>query len=215
MILVKIDGVVGEATLEGYDKSWFVATGFQFKVGEGNSGGGDDETDDPDEEDGTVVRQQKPKSKKRSKKSKGLKKPPHSDWEHMELDIDKEVDSASVYLMHLAMKSQAQDGMKYTAVEIHMLEDRAIEKAEKGVVLPFLKIRLENALISGWELTGEEEGKATESVTVWYDKAAMKYYAVSPNAPTQEHGPLGWDQYEGNWKCEALMKPPASGSKGK
>ncbi len=193
MILVKVDGVVGEATLEGYDNRWFVATSFQFKVGEGTSGGEDDEPDDPEEEEKTWVRQKKPKSPKPPKKNNGPKKPPNSDWDHMELGLDKEVDSASVYLMHLAMKSQASVDMRFVAVEIHVLEDRAIEKAEKGVVRPFLKIRLENALISGWELNGEEDGKASESITVWYDKAAMKYYAVSPNAPTQEHGPLGWD----------------------
>lgn len=206
MILVKVDGVVGEATLEGYDNRWFVATGFQFKVAEGKSGA-DDDDDDLDEEV-SLAKRKKAKKKKKHKSA-------HDDWDHLELDIDKEADSASVYLMHLAMKSQASADLRFLSVEIHVLEDRAIEKAGKGVVLPFIKIRLENALISGWELTGEEDGKATESITVWYDKAAMKYYAVKPDAPTQEHGPLGWDQYEGNWKCEALMKPASGAPKGK
>jgi hypothetical protein len=64
-------------------------------------------------------------------------------------------------------------------------------------------------------LAADEDGKATESITIWYDKAAMKYYTFKPNTPIQEHGPLGWDQYEGNWKCDALMKPASSGPKGK
>jgi type VI protein secretion system component Hcp len=205
MILVKVDGVVGDVTLEGYDNRWFLATGCQFRVSEGKSSVDDD--DDLDD-DSASAKRRKARKKKKSNAA-------HDDWDHMELGIDKEADSASVYLMHLAMKSQAAVDLRFLAVEIHILEDSSVGDMKKGVVLPFLKIRLENALISGWELNAEEDGKATESITIWYDKAAMKYYTFKPNAPTQEHGPLGWDQYEGNWKCDALMKPASSAPKGK
>jgi hypothetical protein len=144
MILVKVDGVVGDVMLEGYDNRWFVATGFQFRVAEGKSSFDDD--DDELEDDLASAKRRKAKKKKKRKSA-------HDDWDHMELGIDKEADSASVYLMHLAMKSQAAVDLRFLAVEIHVLEDQPVADMKKGVVLPFLKIRLENALISGWELS--------------------------------------------------------------
>jgi type VI protein secretion system component Hcp len=200
MILVRIDGVKGDSTLEEY-KNWFTATGFEFELGENNKSGIDDEEDD----DGM---NENPSSRPSKKKKKSNRKNAE-DWDYLELSIDKEADSASVYLMHLAMKCRANDEVPPVKVDIHVMEQKVRGDSGQLSLRPYLMIRLENAYIGGWSLDGDEKGQATESLTIWYDRAAMKYvsYMGEKSKETREvHGPLGWDLDKGIWKCDELAK---------
>jgi type VI protein secretion system component Hcp len=143
--------------------------------------------------------------KKKKKKSRNVAE----DWDYLELTIEKETDSASVYLMHLAMKCRANIQIRPLKVDIHVIEQKVRGDSGQFSARPYLMIRLEHAIIGGWSLSGDEKGLATESLTIWYDRAAMKFiaYTGKDNKEAREvHGPLGWSLDDGNWKCDDLAK---------
>lgn len=203
MILVRIDGVKGDSTLDGYE-NWFTATSFDFELGETNKGDDDDDDDDELTPDKAAL-----KALSKKKKKKKVNRNRSEDWDYLELSVEKEADSASVYLMHLAMKCRANDNVPPVKVDIHVMEQKVSSDSGQLTLRPYLVIRLENAYMGGWSLNSDEKGVATESLTIWYDRAAMKYvsYINEKSQETREvHGPLGWDLDKGLWKCDDLAK---------
>ncbi len=126
--------------------------------------------------------------------------------EEQELSISKTVDSSTVYLMHAAMKGRTDAFLPF-AVDIHFIQNRPIEDTNKKSVHAFLKIRIENAIITDWSIDGSDDDRPKETVKIWFNRAAMKYRAVAENHTYETHGPLGWDQQANkDWKSDVLLK---------
>ena len=174
MIVVQIQGVPGDVKIPGYDKEkWFVAEEISFGVGK------------------SVQTADSGKDIEIGKK------------EEQELSIEKSVDSATVYLMYLAMKGRSgatESG--FFSVDIHMIQ----ASTDGGPVTAFLKIRIENAMIKEWNISASEDDRPTESLRIWFNKAAMKYRSSYDGVTFSTHGPLGWDE-QGNkdWKPQKLL----------
>ena len=174
MIVVQIQGVPGDVKIPGYDKEkWFVAQEISFGVG---------------------------KSIQASDSSKDIE---IGKKEEQELTIEKSVDSATVYLMYLAMKGRSgatESG--FFSVDIHLIQ----ASTDGGPVTAFLKIRIENAMIKEWDISASDDDRPTESLRIWFNKAAMKYRSTHDGVTFSTHGPLGWDE-QGNkdWKPQKLL----------
>lgn len=175
MIVVQIQGVPGDVKIPGYDKEkWFVAESIGFGVGKSVGKDGDS-----------------------SKDIEIGKK------EEQELSLEKSVDSATVYLMYLAMKGRSgatESG--FFSVDIHLIQS----STDGGPAAAFLKIRIENAMIKEWDITASGDDRPTESLRIWFNKAAMKYRSSADGKTFSTHGPLGWDE-QGNkdWKPQKLL----------
>jgi len=181
MILVRVDRVKGDVIIPSY-KDWFVATSFSFKVG-------------------------------RSVKAvdaEGKDIEVGSDGNDQELSIDKTVDSATVYLMHNAMKNRKDASNSRCNIDIHVVQNKGLDENKGGHLKPFqpiLQIRIENAIISNWGIDASDDGRPTESISIWYNRAAMKYRATKDGKTFEVHGPLGWDeQTNADFKSDVLLK---------
>jgi type VI secretion system secreted protein Hcp len=110
-----------------------------------------------------------------------------------ELSISKSVDSATVDLMYSVMKGRKESGTTSTTnVDIHL-----VQNAEEGDgVEAFLLIRIENAIIKNWDITGSDDARPTENLKIWFNKAAMKYRATTDGKLYITYGPRGWDDQE-------------------
>ncbi len=180
MILVRMDRVTGDVKIPGYEK-WFVAESIGFGVGKSVESG-------------------------ESKQDVEIGKS-----ESQELTLDKSVDAATVYLMHGAMKGRTEAGNSgFYSIDIHVVQSRYDEQensTSKSSVKPFLKIRIENAIIVGWDLSASADERPTESLRIWFNRAAMKYRASSDGKTYDTYGPLGWDeQANKDWKSDVLLK---------
>ena len=123
-----------------------------------------------------------------------------------ELSISKSIDSATVYLMHSVMKGRKDSGTNSTCnVDIHLIQNKNIDE---GIGMqPFLLIRIENAIIKDWGIDGSGDDRPTETLKIWFNKAAMKYRATMDGKIYVTHGPHGWDEQENkDFKPAALMK---------
>lgn len=123
--------------------------------------------------------------------------------EEQELTIDKSVDAATVYLMYLAMKGRSGSTESgFFSVDIHLIQ----ASTDAGAVSAFLKIRIENAMIKEWDVSASGDDRPTESLRIWFNKAAMKYRTTHDGVTFSTHGPLGWDE-QGNkdWKPQKLL----------
>ncbi len=173
MIVVQIQGVPGDVKIPGYDREkWFVAESFGFGVG---------------------------KSVQASDSSKDIE---IGKKDEQELTIEKSVDSATVYLMYLAMKGRSGSETGFFSVDIHLIQ----ASTDGGALAAFLKIRIENAMIKQWDISANDDNRPTESLRIWFNKSAMKYRSTQDGVTFSTHGPLGWDE-QGNkdWKPQKLL----------
>jgi type VI secretion system secreted protein Hcp len=173
VIVVQIQGVPGDVKIPGYDREkWFVAESFGFGVG---------------------------KSVQASESSKDIE---IGKKEEQELSIEKSVDSATVYLMYLAMKGRSGSESGFFSVDIHLIQ----ASTDGGALAAFLKIRIENAMITHWDINASNDDRPTESLRIWFNKSAMKYRSTQDGVTFSTHGPLGWDE-QGNkdWKPQKLL----------
>ena len=170
MILVRIDKVKGDVAIPGYE-DWFKATSFEFGVGREISASESSEQD-------LEVSTKKDQS----------------------LSIEKFTDAATVYLMQLAMKSRSQNaGSVPVCIDIHVIETRGFREGNSDVekVRPYVLIRIENAFVTNWSLSGSDDDRPAESLDIWFSKAAIKYYGWNDSSKTfKAFGPVGWDQYD-------------------
>ena len=173
MIVVQIQGVPGDVKIPGYDKEkWFVAESFGFGVG---------------------------KSIQASDSGKDIE---IGKKDEQELSIDKSVDSATVYLMYLAMKGRSGSESGFFSVDIHLIQ----ASTDGGALAAYLKIRIENAMLKQWDINASNDDRPTESLKIWFNKSAMKYRSTQDGVTFSTHGPLGWDE-QGNkdWKPQKLL----------
>ena len=180
MILVRLDRIPGNVKFPGYSE-YFVANSLDFGVGRS--------IDSSDKNSGDI----------------SLGKSATQN-----LCFDKNVDEATVYLMHAAMKNRTKtDGPTTFCIDIHFIQSRRYEDTRKDndIPAPYLKVRIENAILQDWKISGSNDERPTESIEIWFNKAAMKYYATDDGKEFKTHGPLGWDQQANeSWKSSILEK---------
>lgn len=179
MILVRIDRVKGDVKIPGY-RDWFVAESIGFGVGRSIEAGD---------------------SKQDLETGKG---------DEQELSIEKTVDSATVYLMHSAMKGRTGSaGSGFFSIDIHIVQNRYDDASSSSTstVKPFIKIRIENAMIKEWDIDASGDERPSESLRIWFNRAAMKYRSSADGKVFETHGPLGWDEHTNrDWKSDELLK---------
>lgn len=117
------------------------------------------------------------------------------------MNISKEVDAASCYLMALAMqerKSKKGANDKVSA-DIHVLSSVMVDQFQH--IYASLKIHLEGVIVQQWSINGSGDERPTEELQLRYDKAAM-LFRWTPNGKTfQDFGPKTWDQDKNDeWK---------------
>ncbi len=172
MILVHIEGIRGDCKVARY-KDYFFAENISFGVGR-------------------RVEVMKKGGGRDLETGKG---------EPQELTIDKSIDTASIDLMYCSMKDRSDSGApKLLTVKIDFVQT-ADMNTEKGMN-SFFKIRLGEALIKSWSVSGDTDGRPQESVVVAFNQAAAVYKASSDGFKTfQTFGPKGWDQQKSvDWK---------------
>ena len=125
--------------------------------------------------------------------------------DEQELSIEKSVDVATVYLMHRAMKGRSGAGDSgFFTLDIHLIQ--TVSDASSPVKA-FLKIRIENAMIKSWDVSASGDDRPTESLRIWFNRAAMKYRTSTDGKKFETHGPLGWDEQQNKeWKPGDLLK---------
>ena len=176
LILVRINVIkVGDVEVPGY-AGWFTATQMNFSSGE----------------------QAETKKKGESENSVGKKAGPRvepRDPNMQELALDKTIDSATVYLMYYAMKNRAENKSEVLTVDIHLVNSKGdASDGAGGGLSPFLRIRIENAIIKSWSINAGEDGRPSESLTIWFNRVAMKYTAF--DGKVVKDFVKGWDQHE-------------------
>lgn len=172
MILVHIEGVRGDCQISRY-QNYFIAEGISFGVGR-------------------RVEVMKTGKGRDIETGKG---------EVQELTIDKSIDTASIDLMYNSMRDRSDSGPpKLVTVKIDFVQTADFNKNKD--VNAYLKIRLGEAMLKSWSITGSEDGRPSESVVVSFNQAAALYRASSDGFATfQTHGPKGWDQQKSeDWK---------------
>lgn len=122
------------------------------------------------------------------------------DEEFSQLSISKHVDGATTLLMGFAMEDRTvskSDEDKMRKVDIHFLDSvmGQLAELEGRFVFPYLMITLDRVLIKGWELSAQGDDRPTESLTLWFDRAAMRYYRTIDGKVWNSVEPKGWDQH--------------------
>ena len=65
----------------------------------------------------------------------------------------------------------------------------------EGSIFPYLMITLDRVLIKGWEISAQGDDRPTENLTLWYDRAAMRYFRTTDGKVWNSVEPKGWDQH--------------------
>ena len=105
------------------------------------------------------------------------------------------------------------------SIDLHLVENRQLKGKPDLAISAFLKIRIENAIITEWGIDASGDDRPTEDLKFWFNRAAMKYRCIKeqkkegPNEQEYvrrtyiDHGPLGWDQQANkDWAPEVLKK---------
>ena len=121
------------------------------------------------------------------------------------ISINKFVDVASTVLMKFAMedrkktkaaKQEEGDPEATRVADIHFLTSvRKKDEMKSQFVFPYMMIHLENVLVRGWNINAQGDDRPTETLQLWYDKAAMKYFSTTDGEIWAQGGiTSGWDQ---------------------
>jgi len=215
MILLRMEGIQGGCEIKGgteivgkyeYHKAgWFpiesVNFGFESKsesqVGTQQSGSGQTQGG-PDS----------------GQASSGVSAPPiggsnqSTEDPSAKISVGKFVDVATTVLLKFAMEDRTKtktlkedQGEKVRVADIHFLtsvSSTSISKTKdmkSRFVVPYLLIHLENVLVKNWNLTAQGDDRPQETLELWYDKSAMKYFSTTDGAVWIQGGiTSGWDQ---------------------
>lgn len=122
-----------------------------------------------------------------------------------ECSFTKTTDRGSIKLMHHSIS-----GGPLASAEIHFVQTKDSADS-KQAVFPFLMFKLEPCFIKTWNITGTEDGRPSETITLWYQKIAMQYFSYSKkNGKYESHneGTAGWDQVVNNsWDTPTFEEP--------
>jgi type VI secretion system secreted protein Hcp len=100
------------------------------------------------------------------------------------ITVGKTLDVASTYLMSAGIAG----GSMGKEAKLHFLF-----ATPEGKQKLFLEYKLLNPIIASWSISGDEDDRPTEEVSIWYWKIWMQYYTWDG----QNHKPAGskgWDR---------------------
>jgi len=100
------------------------------------------------------------------------------------ISLNKTFDAASVYLMQAAVGG----GALGTEAKIHFLTTGG-DKANL-----YLEFKLFNPICASWSISGDEDERPTEEVSLWYWKVWMQYYTSKDGKSFTSAGARGWDR---------------------
>jgi type VI protein secretion system component Hcp len=128
------------------------------------------------------------------------------------IQVSKFVDGTTTSLMRFAMQDRKvtkADDQKMRKADFHFIHSVMGEDSvwNTRYVFPYLMITLENVLIKGWSITATGDDRPTESIEIWYDKAAMRYYRTKDGRVWTGGDISGWDQSK-NEAWNAPSCPP-------
>ncbi|MEN1678602.1 MAG: hypothetical protein AAGJ46_03345 [Planctomycetota bacterium] len=120
------------------------------------------------------------------------------------LNVTRSVDRASVELFDFAMrdrKATKADEDNARQVDIHFLHSVHVYKSdnincEDQFIYPYLMIALDRVLFKGWEISASGDDRPTETLTLWFDKSAIRYDRTSNGRDWNHASPRGWDQHD-------------------
>jgi type VI secretion system secreted protein Hcp len=102
------------------------------------------------------------------------------------ITIGKSFDKSSMELMFAG----AGKGKVSTQAKIHFLATGDTSTPKNNLYLEFI---LDNPIISSWSISGDEDERPTEEISLWYWKVWMKYYTFDGSAYVAA-GDKGWDR---------------------
>ena len=116
------------------------------------------------------------------------------------ISIGKYVDATSVTLMKIAMenrKEKKKDSKKFLKADIHFLESvRKSGDSKARFVFPYMMIHVEDALIKEWNINATGDDRPQETLQLWFDKIAMKYFKTVDGQTWTHSGCTKWDQHK-------------------
>jgi len=179
------------ARYDGKDDGWFPVDSFDFgfnpKQDESNEPGAQRPAQATGAKQGPPAHPQAPGGGK-----KGDKK------DFAELQISKQLDTATLSLMLLAMqerKAKKGVGEKSTVLhaDIHTISSMSFAKQDRFHYTS-LMIHLEAVNVQSWKINGSGDSRPTENVSLRYDRAAMIYVSTGQGKDFLVVGPKGYDQ---------------------
>jgi type VI protein secretion system component Hcp len=194
------DKVKGSCTIAGYReedgdanaKGWFAANSFNF---------GFDAKQQDSDANGSQPRASQPRANAGAGSGSGQNsvQPKSSDKQKSEvfsaISISKEVDSATSYLMFLAMEERKSKKGVDSGIhaDIHILSSVDVQQ-QKRFIYPSLMIHLEGVRVEEWNIEGSGDERPSENVQLKYDRAAISYQKTRDGKTFEAANTSGWDQ---------------------
>ena len=104
--------------------------------------------------------------------------------ELQECTISKSMDMSSSKLAQYAI-----DGNSLGQAEIHF-----VEMSSDGKPIPYLKFKLDRAIIKSWSTSGDADDRPTEEVAFYYNKIAFNYAETKNGRVTGASSTFSWDR---------------------
>lgn len=181
MILVHIDGILGDCKItgfkgdDGFNEPFFTADSFSFGVERELLDSGKGGTSDI---------------------NIGL-------GELQPCSISKSMDTASAYLARKAIS-----GSSCNTADICFVEAITLDNNERKNVC-YLHYKLYNVFIKSWTTTGDGDDRPTEDVELWYNKIAFIYFATEDGKSFGAGHYCKWDQVQAKPWNEAVLPQSA------
>jgi type VI protein secretion system component Hcp len=127
------------------------------------------------------------------------------------INVSRFVDLASTQLMKFAMEDRRKtksDNDKVRTADFHFLHSVRgdISEKEPKFIFPYLMITLDNVLIKSWNINATGDERPTETLDLWYDKAAMRYYRTKDGRKWIGGDVSGWNQHDNKEWTEAEIE---------
>ncbi len=100
------------------------------------------------------------------------------------IELTKGLDASSI---HLLRESIAGSALKGQAL-IHLVEAGAEPEP-----LPYVELTLDQPVVKGWSVSGSEDERPTEDLSLLYTKIAMAYWTKDTKGGRTKVGVQGWD----------------------
>ena len=100
------------------------------------------------------------------------------------ISINKSFDVSSLYLMQSAIAGGALGTM--AQIVFLVTGDQKTNR--------YLEFKLHNPIVASWSISGDEDERPTEEVSLWYWKIWMQYYATKDGSTYTSAGSKGWDR---------------------
>jgi hypothetical protein len=77
---------------------------------------------------------------------------------------------------------------------LHSVMGKQSDARPGRYMFPYMMITLESVLIKGWNITAAGDDRPTETLELWYDRAAIRYYRTKDGLVWTGGDIAGWDQ---------------------